>query len=147
MFGIPKLYAALALGAILLVALGASFASGYNHGKKVQLGEDHTKLVNASSKLKESGSHLRDAAVALSAAGKAIGAVAAEASRRAEEAAQDKREAEAGAALAAAAVVDLRRSVGDYQARLARARGRSASCAALLDFDIDAELAKAGCTP
>lgn len=133
---------------IVLAAIASAFAFGCYQGNKH--GVAVTKVANqkAVDKLNktiaEKKASLRNAAEALRAAAGALDAINREAARRRAEALAAERAAESAKAFADAYAKRLQRDRALYEQALADAR-KAPSCAALLDFDVGAELRKAGC--
>lgn len=133
----------IALAAAAAIA-GVAFYQGHKVGTNAQIVASQKQVDALNASIAGKNTSLRDAAVALRAASNAIKAINREAGRRRAEAAAAELAKQGATRLANQYAEQLRRGRAGFEAELARARGKP-SCAALLDFDVNAELARAGC--
>lgn len=147
--GFAQLYLLIGIGIVVLGLIAGAGALGYSkghaNGDAKRALADKGALDAAAALDARKSTKLRDAAVALRAAATSFRAVA-RAHRETVRRGKEALASEAGAKVVAKqAAASLRERVRALEGGLDAERVRSPSCAALLDFDIDAELAKAGC--
>jgi hypothetical protein len=140
------------IAAVLALALaGLAYAGkqvydrGHANGANAQARADSEAIDGKNRALATAAGQLHDAALALGAARSALKAVAKQAESEVAKAREAEQNAARGRAVAEAAAERLRGDVRLAQTRVGRARGKSAACAALLDFDVVAERARLEC--
>lgn len=134
----------IAIGLVLLLLAGLGYGAKVMYDKGYANG-DNKRLVIDQKVIERKSAALRDAASALVAASKALKAVDAQAKLEVAKAKAAESNAESGRAVADAAAAQLRADVRRAEGRAGHARGKSAACAALLDFDVVAERSRLEC--